>query len=213
MWVTVPSPILVVCRFIEPMEFLVMIRTHRDLIHQFLQLAADRIAANLKTLLEAGVGPIIRFGGAEHCTPPLGSPDDFDEYVMQYDQLLVSLVKQHDCFAAVHCHGQIRHALRRFVEMGIDQTDPVEQVPDGDLTLKEVREISGRQITLTGNVQMRELAALTPNEIRARVRDIIDEAGTNQLIISATGAPLEPVSQRLEDNYNAMIDATLEYGS
>jgi len=212
MWVTIPSPILVVCRLFDPTEFLIYVRTEQSLIHQLLETAAERIHANLRTLLEAGVGPVIRFGGAEHATPPLMSPDDFDALVVRYDQPLVRLAKQHDCLVAVHCHGRLRHALHRFVEMGVDQTDPVEQLPDGDITLREARQIAGNQITLTGNVQMREMASCRPAQIRRRVEQILADAGPDRLIVTTTGTPIESITPQLAENYHAMISATLASG-
>jgi len=212
MWVTIPSPILVVCRLFDPMEFLVLARTEKTLIHRLLEVVAERIAANLTMLLEAGVGPIVRFGGAEHATPPLMSPADFDELVVRYDRPLMDLVRRHGRLVAVHCHGRIRHALARFVQMGVDQTDPVEADADGDLTLVEARRIAGGQVTLTGNIQMRELATATPGTIRQRVAQIARDGGPDRLIFTTTGTPLEPISPAMEANYHAFIDAALELG-
>ena len=213
MWVTVPSPITVVCGLFGLTEFLILMRTHGGLIYRLQEAAAERVGANLEALLKAGVGPVIRFGGAEHLTPPLASPRDFDALAVAYDAPLTKLVKRHGCMVAVHCHGHIRHALARFVEMGVDQTDPVEQEPDGDLTLAEARAIAARQITLTGNLQMRELAVASPDYIRERVRQIIRDAGPDRLILTTTGAPLERIPPAIEANYNAFIDAALEYGA
>lgn len=208
-WVTIPSPILIVCRLFDPTEFLLLPLTEPELIHRLLEVAAARIHANLRALLDAGVGPIIRFGGAEHCTPPMMSPQLFDEFVVRYDTPLMQLAKQHGRFVAVHCHGRIRHALRRFLEMGVDQTDPVEQPPDGEVTLAEARAISEGRITLTGNVQIRELAALSPAAIRRRVRAMVEEAGPTRLIVTTTGTPLEAIPPAVEENYHALIDATV----
>jgi len=213
MWVTVPSPIMVVCDLFNITDFLIMLRTGEALVHRLMEVAAERIRANLEALLKAGVGPIIRFGGAEYLTPPLGSPRDFDALVVSYDTPLMKLVKERGCMVAVHCHGRIRHALARFVQMGVDQTDPVEQSPDGDLTLPEARAMGAGQVTLTGSLQMRELSAATPREIRARVRQIIRDAGPDRLILTTTGTPLERIPPDLEANYNAFIDAALEYGN
>ncbi len=208
-WVTIPSPILVVCRLFDPTEFLTLPLTESSLIHRLLEVAAGRIRTNLETLLDAGVGPIIRFGGAEHCTPPLMSPQLFDDFVVRYDTPLMQLAKSRGRFVAVHCHDRIRHALRRFLEMGVDQTDPVEQPPDGEVTLAEARAISAGRITLTGNLQVRELATLSPDAIRRRIRAIVDEAGPTRLIVTTTGTPLEAIPPAIEENYHAMIDATL----
>jgi uroporphyrinogen-III decarboxylase len=212
-WVTVPSPILVVCRLFDPTEFLVYVRTESALIHQLLEVVAERIETNLRILLNTGVGPVVRFGGAEHATPPMMSPADFDAMVVRYDRPLVELVKKHGHHVAYHCHGQLRHALTRFVEIGVDQTDPVEQIPDGDLTLHEAREITQGRVTLTGNLQMREMAACRPEEIRDRVKQILSEAGPDRLIVTTTGTPIEPISSTLAENYHAMISATLEWGT
>jgi hypothetical protein len=212
MWVTVPSPLQVVCRLFDPTEFLMMVRTEAPLIARLMGVFSERIAFQLKHLLQAGVGPIIRFGGAEHATPPMMSPADFDELVVGYDAPLVRLCKEHARMTAVHCHGRIRHALQRFVEMGMDQTDPVEASPDGDLSLTEARALAGDQITLTGNIQMRELSREGPEHIEARVRDIVRQAGPRRLIISTTGTPLERISPRLEENYHRLIDAAIRCG-
>jgi len=94
--------------------------------------------------------------------------------------------------------------------MGVDMTDPVETSPDGDLTLGEAREIAGDQITLIGNIQMRDIAQAPPLWIRESVKKIIQEAGPNRLIISTTGTPLEKMDQRTATNYHELITA-VEY--
>jgi len=211
-WVTIPSPLLVVCRLFDPMEFLMIIRDEEALVYELMDLAAERIGANLLALLQAGVGPVIRFGGAEHATPPMMSPDDFDRLVVNYDKPLMDLCRDHGCFVAVHCHGHLSHALRRFREMGVDQTDPVESIPDGNLALREARAIASDRITLTGNIQMRELHTEEPEAIEKRVRQILDEAGPGKLVVSTTGTPLERITPKLAANYHRLIDTVLEFG-
>lgn len=213
MWVTIPSPIQAVCRLFDPNDFLIFARTEAELIHRLMDTCSQRLARNLRSLLEQGVGPVIRFGGAEHATPPLMSPQDFDELVVAYDQPLIDLCKRYGKKVAYHCHGKITHALKRFAEMGVDQTDPVETLPDGDLTLAEARRLGGDQVTLTGNIQMREIASADAEEIRRRVKDIIREAGPERLIISTTGTPLEKMDPLTERNYHTLIDAALEFGA
>jgi len=211
-WVTIPSPILPVCRLFDPTDFLIFARTEKKLIHALMERVAERIQANLVALLDMGAGPIIRFGGAEHATPPLMSPKDFDELVVAYDEPLVRLSKEHGRMVAYHCHGHLRHALKRFVEMGVDQIDPVEVIPDGDVTISEAKELAQDQITLTGNIQSREINMGEPDEIEARIRELIEVAGPRRLVISTTGTPLETMSPRVEANYHRLIDATLKWG-
>jgi uroporphyrinogen-III decarboxylase len=211
-WITIPSPLLVVCRLFDPMQFLILTATEKDLIDRLMRTAFERIYGNLVKLLELGVGPIIRFGGAEHATPPMMSPHDFDWLIVNYDKPLMDLCKRYGCKIAVHCHGNIRHALKRFVEMGVDQTDPVETVPNGEITLAEARKITKEQITLTGNIQMKELYNSDESYIEDRVREILKEAGSTRFIVTSTGTPLEKISPRLARNYHCMIDSVLKYG-
>ena len=112
---------------------------------------------------------------------------------------------------AVHCHGNIRHAVKRFYEMGVDQIDPVEAYPWGDISLKEIHDITRQRTTLTGNIQFSEISVSTPGMIKKRIHEIIDTAGPERLVISTTGTPPERITRRQYDNYNAMIDAVLEH--
>ena len=211
MWVTIPSPLMVVCRLFDPMEFLMFVRSEKSLIDELMDIAARRIGTNLERLIESGVGPVIRFGGAEHATPPLMSPDDFDHLVVEYDAPLVELCRSKGRYVAYHCHGNLRHALRRFREMGVRQVDPTETVPDGDVSLKEARAIAGREVILAGNVQCREIFSdsVGVDVIRRRVRSVIDEAGPDNIIVTTTGTVLEPMSVTTGKKYHALIDEAL----
>ncbi|MDX1358038.1 MAG: uroporphyrinogen decarboxylase family protein [Clostridia bacterium] len=211
-WVTIPSPVMSVCRIFDPQDFLLFSALYKNEIMKFMGIAYERTQKALVKLLDMGAGPIIRFGGAEHATPPMMSPDDFDSLVYDYDKPLMDLCHDRGRFVAVHCHGNIKHAVKRFMDMGVDQIDPVEALPWGDISLDEVRKMTNEQITLTGNIQFSEITDSTPEAIRKRVRDIIKTAGPERLIISTTGTPPEKITRRQFDNYNAMIDAVIEYG-
>lgn len=214
MWFTIPSPIMAVCRLFDPMQFLMLSATERPLILRLMNTAQERIAIQLSALLDAGAGPVVRFGGAEHATPPMMSPDDFDELVVQFDRPLVDACKERGRFVAYHCHGNLRHALKRFREMRVDQIDPTEAEPDGDVTIQEAREIAGPDMVLAGNVQCREMfsASVGPSVIRERVRTFIQGAGPDRIIVTTTGTPLERMTSETVRNYHALFDAVQEYG-
>lgn len=211
-WVTIPSPVLPVVRLFPPDEFLMVLRTDPELVDELIETVTDRILARLTTLLQAGVGPIIRLGGEEHFTPPLAAPADFDRFVVPGDSRIVELCHAYGRFAAVHCHGRLSHALPRFVEIGFDQTDPTEVTPDGDMDIESTKAVAGDAITVTGNIQMRELYTETPAAIATRVRRLIDIAGPTRLVVGTTGTPLEPIPPKVEANYHALLDAVLEHG-
>jgi hypothetical protein len=184
---------------------------YKSEIDRLMEIAFERTKKLLQIIVEKTSSPIIRFGGAEHATPPMMSPYDFDRLVYEYDKPLMDLCHSKGKMVAVHCHGNIRHAVSRFMEMGVDQIDPVEALPWGDISLEEIRQITREQITLTGNIQFSEISSESTEHIRERVRDIIKKAGPERLIISTTGTPPEKITQLQFDNYNAMIDETLKY--
>ncbi|MBN2558694.1 MAG: hypothetical protein JXB33_08080 [Clostridia bacterium] len=210
-WCTIPSPVMSVCRLFNPQDFLLFSAIYRKEINRLMDIAFERTQSVLEKLLERTSSPVIRFGGAEHATPPMMSPYDFDRLVFEYDKPLMDLCHSMGKMTAVHCHGNIRHAVGRFVEMGVGQIDPVEALPWGDISLEEIRQITKDRITLTGNIQFSEISNESSEHIRERVRDIIRKAGPERLIISTTGTPPERIPQRQFDNYNAMIDETLKY--
>lgn len=206
-WVTIPSPVMSVCRLFNPQDFLLFSALYPNEIEKLIQTAFSRTKSNLLRLLDMDAGPIIRFGGAEHATPPMMSPGDFDRLVVAYDKPLMDICHDRGCMVAVHCHGNIRHAVKRFMEMGVDQIDPVESTPWGDISLEDIRNITKGQITLTGNIQFSEITNESTDYIIRRVNEIISIAGPRRLIISTTGTPLERITRKQFNNYNAMIDA------
>jgi len=211
-WCTIPSPVMSVCRMFDPQDFLLFSAVHAEEIDSLMDIAFERTKEILERLIDSTSSPVIRFGGAEHATPPMMSPYDFDRLVFQYDKPLMDMCHKKGRMVAVHCHGNIRYALSRFVEMGVDQLDPVEATPWGDISLEEIGEITKGRITLTGNIQFSEISSSEPEQISKRVNDIIRIAGPERLIISTTGTPPERITKRQYDNYNTMIDTVLKSG-
>ena len=85
----------------------------------------------------------------------------------------------------IHCHGAVEHALRWMVAMGADSTDPVEPPPAGNTTYAQARAIATDQLTLLGNLEFDELCFAEPDQIRARVREILS-FGSRRLILGAS---------------------------
>ena len=108
-------------------------------------------------------------------------------------------------------YSEVEQTGHAMVEMGVDQLDPVEVIPDGDLSIDEARRIAGDSLTITGNIQFRELLEFTPEQMKQRVGNLIRAAGPRRLIVSTTAVPAGPFSSRLEANYNVMIDTVLSY--
>jgi len=210
----VSSPIVCISGAMPLELFLEMSFTHRDLFHKLCEDVTQRILAILETLFAKGrtFDTIFNFGGSEQCTPPMMPAEAYDEYVVPYDGRIAAFLKEHGIPLKIHCHGKVRHALKGMIEMGADATDPVEPPPAGDVTYGEAREIAGNKLTIIGNIELDLLDNGTPKEIRNHVKDICSY-GKKRLIIGTSAGPLTSVTRQFVDNYKAMVDAALEFGS
>ena len=189
--------------------------TNRSRIRELLDLFHERTYHRLETLLKAGVGPVIGLIGEELATPPLLSPRDFAEFVGQYDKRLIDLAHRYGCIVRIHCHGNLSAVLDTFLDMGVDALHPVETVPLGDITLEEFRRRVGNRIVVKGNIQVGDLYTCSKEEVVAACRETIRIAGKDgALILAPTASPYLPVlTDRVFENYGAMIDTALTYGT
>jgi len=137
-------------------------------------------------------------------------PEAYDEYVVPYEGKIIQWLKERGCLIRAHCHGKVRHALPRMIEMGVDATDPVEPPPAGDVTYAEARELAGDKLTLMGNLEFDMLEHADTQTVQKHVRDVLSH-GPRRLIIGASAGPISAVTPKLVDNYKAWIDAVLEY--
>jgi hypothetical protein len=78
--------------------------------------------------------------------------------------------------------------------------------------LSQAFEATANEITLIGNIQYDEFRSATPEEMKRRVRETLDEAGGRRLILSPSAGPFDPSpSARLIENYIAFIEAAEDY--
>ena len=166
---------------------------HRDLLRRMLDAAFDRILAELKYCLENGVGPVYYFNGPEYALPPLMSPADFEEFVVQYDTRLFELVHSYpDTYVIVHSHGKVSKFLKRFAAMGLDGLNVLEPPPVGDTVLADAKSRIGDRVCLIGNIQYDDLARKSEDEIERLVADAIAQgAASGGFILSPCASPYE----------------------
>ena len=67
------------------------------------------------------MGRIYYFNGPEYALPPLMSPNDFQEFVVEYDTRLISQIHEYpDCYTIIHSHGKVSNFLEQFADTGTD---------------------------------------------------------------------------------------------
>ena len=187
----------------------------RSLLLTLIETMFQRCRDYVEYQLKGGVGPVFGYVGPELCIPPLQSPADFDEFVVQFDSQLNGLVHDYGGKVWVHSHGRMDAVLEKFVELGCDCLNPIEPPPMGDVTLAEAKRRVGDRLCLEGNIEKGDLYRAEPGVIRAQVRQAIEQAapGGGLILCPTAGIQEWPVcSDRTRDNFLDFIEAGLEYG-
>jgi len=195
-------------------RFLTTYIDNPKLIFKLMDFFQERIYDFLEYLLTNGAVTLYRIVGPEYATPPYLSPKEFDKLVTAYDRELINLLHRYGGFARLHSHGKISKVMKSFLEMEIDATDPVEPPPDGDVELKEVREILGEKVTLIGNIEEKLFHMGGKEDMEKAVRKAIEGgASGGPFILCPTAMPLTtPLARKIQENIIHYIDCGVKYG-
>ena len=176
--VTLPDPVGLVVEEIDPEAVAVWTLEQRPLLREMLDVAYERIAGLLEYCLKADLGPIYYFNGPEYALPPLMSPRDFEEFVVEYDAPLVRLIHSYPGkYAIIHSHGRVNRFLERFAAIGMDGLNVLEPPPVGDTVLAEAKRHAGKSYCLIGNIQYDDLVRKDKPEVEQLVFEAIRQAG------------------------------------
>ncbi len=200
---TFPDPLCVIGDLVEPEALAMWTLEQRPLLREMLDAAFERIRDALTYCLEGGAGPIYYFNGPEYALPPLMSPRDFDEFVVEYDSALVSLVHAYpNACVIIHSHGRVSGFLERFAAIGMDGLNVLEPPPTGDTVLADAKRRVGDRYCLIGNIQYDDIARKDRREVERLVVEAIRQGGPGGgFILSPCASPYEtPLPKRAADN-------------
>jgi len=169
---------------------------------------------NLENMLKSHVVDLYRICGPEYLTPPYLPPEYFSRFVTPYLKDMTELIHKYGGLVRIHSHGKINKVLGDIISIGADALDPCEAPPDGDITLRELKERTAGKMCLFGNIQLKFLEHASVREIREIVKICMDSAKEGGgYVIMPTAAPINiPLSPKTEENYIAFIETVLEYG-
>ena len=206
-----------VCLVVENMpykDFMMLPLTDATRLERLLDKASSLLLEWTEGMLKKGFGPVYRIFGAEYAIPPYMSPDMFKRFVVKYDRPLINLIHRKGCYVRYHCHGPLRRILPDLLSLEIDMLDPCEGPPNGDISLKEVARILGKDVILIGNIQLDDIERASVQRIDRLVKEAIDEVGDKApLIIAPTAHPMEiPLSATAARNIVQLLQSAWEYG-
>jgi hypothetical protein len=190
--------------------------THRDLLHRLCARQQQLLMNRIEYLLARGVGPYFSILGQEYIVPPLHGPADFDDFNVRYDRPLIDRIHDAGGRVHVHSHGSIQRVFDGFLAMGADVLHPFEPPPMGDITAREAKQRARGRLCLEGNLQIHRLYDATPEQIRAEVETLIDDAFDDGrgLIVSASASPyIRGAGEVCYPQYEAMVETVLECAS
>lgn len=180
--------------WIDEAALALMTVEERPLLKRFLDAMYLRVEDALQYCLEASLGPLYYFNGPEYALPPLMSPDDFEEFVVEYDRRLIGRVHQRaGTFTIIHSHGRVSRFLERFAAIGTDGLNVLEPPPSGDVDLEDAKKRVGDQMCLIGNIQYDDLVRGDAAKVEKLVRESIRQgAPGGGFILSPCASPYEP---------------------
>jgi len=192
-------------------DYLILATTERKLFTELLERAQKDLLIKLKMISEALPGRLYRICGSEYASRPYLPPELYDEYVTKYDAELIRLIHRSGGYARVHSHGNLAAIADSMIRMGADATDPVEPPPQGDVTLKYMRERYGDRLVLFGNIELAEIENLETDDFKRRVASALKEgtSGTGRGFVLMPSA--SPISRALPEktlrHYRIMLEA------
>lgn len=174
----------------------------RHLLRAFYDECFRRILEQVRAVCGSPVD-CIYFNGPEYCIPPLMSPADFEEFVVQYDRQLFAHIREHsDKLVIVHCHGKVRRFLPAFRDMGVHGLNVLEPPPMGDTDLAGAKRLIGRDVCLIGNIQYDDLARGSVEQVDALVHEAMGQGKPGGgFILCPCAKPYEaPLPERASRN-------------
>ena len=212
---SVSDPICRAAQLFSMEDFLVFAITETDRSIQFLDFLWELTRYELSEMLVPDVTDIMfRIVGPEYATPPYLPDRYYEPFVTKYLDRMAKMINDAGAISRVHSHGKVRYALSEFAKTGVLCVDPVEPVPDGDISLSEIKSLYKDRFVLLGNIELKALETASPEEIEHMVENVLqDGMPGGGFILMPTATPINiPLSQKTEENMIAMIEAAHKFG-
>lgn len=165
------------------------------------EVAIDKAAAH------PSVGMIIYADDMGLRTSTMLSPDFFRQCILPGQKRFAKACHRHGKPFILHSCGQIDALMEDLIE--VVEIDGLHSFEDVIEPVESVYERYGDRISILGGVDVGLLSMGSPNDVRARVRKILDTCGKNGGFALGSGNSV-PNYAKIE-NYYAMIDETRKW--
>lgn len=201
----VSSPFVCVAGMMPYQYFLELCATELNLIKELTQQCLQRILSILDVILSENTVEYVWMGGCEWLTPPMGSPQLYEELVQNFERKVIERIHAGGAISHIHCHGNVRSTIEPAIRRGGDFFEPMEPPPDGDITFAEAKALAAGRITLGGNVEARILENEDADTVEEATRRAFD-GGKARMVLQTSAGPISAMTPRMIENYHRMID-------
>lgn len=194
-------------------DYTVLALTEQEWMHRALDRVQRRLLQEAEETAKALPGRLWRIVGPEYATPPYLPPRLYEEYVTRYDRELVEIIHRHGGYARIHQHGRSKDILDLTLQTGCMAIDPIEPPPQGDVSLRYVRERYGDRLVLFGNLEINDIELLPTAEFEKKVYTALEEGmGGKGFVLMPSSCPFgRKLPDLTRDNYFKIIEVVGKY--
>jgi len=182
----------------------------RSQIRELLDIFQERLLDSIRQCGETAGAPAAMMTGQWVCLPPLHSPRDFREFVLEYDREAIDLFHSYGMLVVTSSHSnQIQRVLDHFVEMGTDVLNGPIYHPWSDVTPKDLRQRLSPHMAIEGGVALADIYSLDRTGLEGRLRYALEASRDGRgLVLTMDASPLvgSVLDEKLADNFRAMLD-------
>jgi hypothetical protein len=205
-----PDPLCYAASLFAMQDYIVIAFSYPDLFHKLLERFAEKLYLEIEMIAKNLPGRLWRIYGPEYASTPYLPPNFFNEYVVKYDRVLIDKILKFAGYPRMHSHGNLKDILNEISATGCTGLDPIEPPPQGDVELSYVREKYGMQMTLFGNIEIRDIENLPTEEFEKKIITALQQGTKGKgrgFVLMPTACPYGRKLPSLTlKNYEKMIE-------
>ena len=205
------DPICAAASMFDMAEYTVIAMTEPELFHRLLERYAQIMLPKTEAVARALPGRLWRICGSEYASVPYLPPSFYREYVMKYTGQMIDAINEYGGYPRLHSHGNLKDILPDIVDCGCKGLDPVEPPPQGDVSLRYVRDFVGEEMVLFGNLEASDLENLETVEFEQKIMMALEEGPNSAggaFVLMPSACPYGRELSKLSiANYEKMVQA------
>ena len=179
-----------------------------EFVHKLARIGLEYHAELYPKLIEEGAEVIILGDDYAYKTGTFMSPAHFEQFILPSLKAVVQIIKEAGAFCIKHTDGNIWEIMDMLIDTGVDMLGPLEWPY---MALDEVRNHSGGQLGVMGNVDVDLLGRGTVEEVRAATKELLRRVSPlGGHILSSANTISSAVRP---ENFIAMLETVRQHGT